>query len=217
MYFHHFAFIFPGKKARIFILIKLEFLLPKDALFKVWFKLAKLFWRWRFFKVVNLFLRFSNYLLLGKGMGLHLNKFVHSPKNALCQIWLDLAKLFDITRFLKVVIFFPISKLSPFWKGCVPKFDQTWIPFTQVCFLRSLVEIGLVVLKKRIFLSCQFIFTKKMKMWKVYRQRDGRTMDARRSEKLTWAFSSGELKMNPNIIRTLHQICLSPCFYKRRV
>ena len=115
------------------------------------------------------------------------------------------------------VIFFPISKLSPFWKGCVPKFDQTWIPFTQVCFLRSLVEIGLVVLKKRIFLSCQFIFTKKMKMWKVYRQRDGRTMDARRSEKLTWAFSSGELKMNPNIIRTLHQICLSPCFYKRRV
>ena len=42
-----------------------------------------------------------------------------------------------------------------------------------------------------------------MKMWKVYRQTvrqkdgrtDGQTKDNRRSEKLTWAFSLGELKM----------------------
>ena len=40
-------------------------------------------------------------------------------------------------------------------------FDQTWIPFTQGCFVPSLVEIGLVVLEK------------KMKMWKVYQQTDG--------------------------------------------
>ena len=37
-----------------------------------------------------------------------------------------------------------------------------------------------------------------MKMWKVYRQIDGetdrQTTDDRWSEKLTWAFSSGELK-----------------------
>ena len=48
------------------------------------------------------------------------------------------------------------------------------------------VEIGPVVLEK------------KMKMWKVYsrtdRQTDGQTTDDRWSEKLTWAFSSGELK-----------------------
>ena len=46
------------------------------------------------------------------------------------------------------------------------------------------VEIGPVVLEK------------KMKMWKVYGRTDGRTdrQTDRWSEKLTWAFSSGELK-----------------------
>ena len=35
---------------------------------------------------------------------------------------------------------------------------------------------------------------KKFKMWKVYRRTDRRTTDNRRSEKLTWAFSSLEQK-----------------------
>ena len=46
----------------------------------------------------------------------------------------------------------------------------------QVSFVLSLVENGLVVLKK-------------MKMW------NGRTPDDRRSEKLTWVFKSKELKI----------------------
>ena len=46
--------------------------------------------------------------------------------------------------------------LSPFGKGRDPSFEQTWIPFTQGCFVPSLIEIGPVVLEK------------KMKMWKVY-------------------------------------------------
>ena len=33
-----------------------------------------------------------------------------------------------------------------------------------------------------------------MKLWKVYRRTDRQTTDDRWSEKLTWAFSSGELK-----------------------
>ena len=37
-------------------------------------------------------------------------------------------------------------------------FEETWIPFTQGLYVLSLVEIGMVVLEKR------------MKMWKVYRQ-----------------------------------------------
>ena len=53
--------------------------------------------------------------------------------------------------------------------------------------LRAKFEIDPVVLEK------------KMKMWKVYRQTVGRTYgqttDYKQSEKLTWAFSSGELKM----------------------
>ena len=40
------------------------------------------------------------------------------------------------------------------WLG--PSFEQTWIPFTQGCFVPSLVEIGPVVLEK------------KMDMWNVY-------------------------------------------------
>ena len=46
----------------------------------------------------------------------------------------------------------------------------------------SLVEIGPVDLEK------------KSKIGKVYRRTDRQTTDERRSEKLTWAFSSGELK-----------------------
>ena len=37
-----------------------------------------------------------------------------------------------------------------------PSFEQTWIPFTQGCFVSCLVWIDPVVLEK------------KMKMWKVY-------------------------------------------------
>ena len=39
---------------------------------------------------------------------------------------------------------------SPFWKGRGPSFEQTWIPFTQECFIPSLVEIGPAVLEKKI-------------------------------------------------------------------
>ena len=69
----------------------------------------------------------------------------------------------------------------------------------------SLVKIGLVILET------------KMKIWKVYRQTYGQTDDGQqRSEKLIWAFGSGELKTtkiktNPfNVIVIKIQI---PAFY----
>ena len=37
-------------------------------------------------------------------------------------------------------------------------FEQTWIPFTKGCFVPSLVEIGSVVLEKKIFNFFQWIF-----------------------------------------------------------
>ena len=46
--------------------------------------------------------------------------------------------------------------ISPWKIAGVPSFEQTCIPFTQGCFVPSLVEIGPVVLEK------------KMKMGKVY-------------------------------------------------
>ena len=39
----------------------------------------------------------------------------------------------------------------PFRKGCGPSFDKTSIHFTEECFVPSLVEIGPVVLEKKIF------------------------------------------------------------------
>ena len=60
-------------------------------------------------------------------------------------------------------MYFRYFVFTPLGKGWGPSFEQTWIPSTQGCFVSSLVEIGTVVLEK------------KMKMWKVYRQTDGRT------------------------------------------
>ena len=107
------------------------------------------------------------------------------------------------------------TPLSTLWELNGSLFEKTWIPFTQGYFVPGLVEIGPVVLEK------------KMKMWKVYRQTDRRTdgrtdgrtdrqtTDDRWSEKLTWAFSSGELiKINYIVylmrikpFLTIDQIC----------
>ena len=65
--------------------------------------------------------------------------------------------------------------------------EQTWNLFTQGCFVPSLVKIGPVVLEK------------KLKIGKVYGLTDGQKTDDRWSEKLTWAFSSGELKEPVNL------------------
>ena len=71
-------------------------------------------------------------------------------------------------------------QLSPFGERNGPSIDQTWIPFTQGCFVPSLVKIGPVVLEK------------KLKIGKVYRQTDG-LMDGQTDD--GWQMSSGELKM----------------------
>ena len=68
--------------------------------------------------------------------------------------------------------------ISP-WKRINPSFEQTWIPFTQGCYLPSLVQIGPAVLKK-------------MKMWKDYdndddRQRTNFDQKAHLSPWLRWA------------------------------
>ena len=68
---------------------KLESPSPKDALCKVWLKLAQWFLR-RFLNVVNVFSLFGNYFPLEKGGGLHLNKLESpSPKDALCKVWFN--------------------------------------------------------------------------------------------------------------------------------
>ena len=46
----------------------------------------------------------------------------------------------------------------PLEKGCAPSFEQTWIPINQWCFESKLVEIGPVILEKKIF-KCLWIIS----------------------------------------------------------
>ena len=63
----------------------------KEALYRVWIKLAQWLLRTRFFNFINIFSLLGYYLPLEKGMGLHLNKpELPSPKDALCQVSLKL-------------------------------------------------------------------------------------------------------------------------------
>ena len=76
---------------------------------------------------------------------------------------LKLARWCWRSRFLKFrQCVFTISLLSFLWKGRGLSFDQNKIPFTQGSYVPSLVDIGPVILEK------------KMKMWKNYRQTIGR-------------------------------------------
>ena len=96
------------------------------------------------------------YLLYENEMVLHLNKLESpSPKDALC-VWLKLTQRFWRRRFLNSLMYFCYIVITPLGKGRGPLFEQIWIPFTQRCIVPSLVEIGPVVLEK------------KMKTWKVY-------------------------------------------------
>ena len=103
-------------------------------------------------------------------------------------------KIFKSCQFI-----FIIFKLSPLWEGRGPSFDQTWIPFTQGYFVPSLVEIGPVVLEKKI------------KMWKIYRQTDGQTDDGR--QVVRKAHLSFQLRWAKNCIVVAHGLDLiSPYF-----
>ena len=176
MYLCYFLMISPWNRAGALHLNRLEFPLPKDDLCQVWLKLAQQFLRRRFLIMFYFALftihysLFCNYLPLGRGMA---------------QVWLKLAQQFLRRWFLIMFYFalFTILQLSPVGKGNGPSLEQTWIPFTQGCFVPSYVKLGPVVLEK------------KSKIRKVYKQTDGQTdrqtADNRRSEKLTWAFSSG--------------------------
>ena len=75
-----------------------------------------------------------------------------SPKEAFCQYCLKLAQWFCRRGFFNFVnVFLLFRHHLPFEMGRGPSFEETWTPFTQGCFVPSLVEIGPVVLEKRIF------------------------------------------------------------------
>ena len=103
MYCRFFMIIFPWKKLRPFIWTNLNPLHSRMFC-------AKFGWNWPsgsgeedFLNFLNAFSLFRNYLPLEKGRALHLNK-IESPslKEALCKVWLILAKWFRRKRFFKL-------------------------------------------------------------------------------------------------------------------
>ena len=130
---------------------------------------------------------FRNYLPFEKDGALHLNKLDSpSPKDALCKVWLKLAHWFWRRRFFLILSmyfryfiiispwkragFFIWTKLNPLHPRMLcAKFGWKWLSgsWEEVNNRKSLQTDG----------------------------QTGRQMkDERRSEKLIWAFSSGELK-----------------------
>ena len=182
MYFPYFDNISLGKRHDSH-LNELESLYPTEGCFVA---IGQWFWRSGVLNFFNVFSQIRNYLYLPlkKRVIHHLNKGKFPlPKDALCQDWLQLAQRFWRKRFKFRCCICAILLLSPLGKVHDRLFEQTWMPYTQRCSVRSLVEIGNLVPEK------------KMKMWKRL-QTDGWTDDDTRSEKLTQDFSSGELKMN---------------------
>ena len=164
---------------------------PKDALCQVWLKLAQWFWR-RFFHFVNVFSVFRNYLPLEKGRALHLNKTQSpSPKDALCQVWLKLALWFWRRRFFLIssMYFGYFINISP-WKRAWP---FIWTKLNPLHPRMLCAKFGWN------WLSGSGEEGENVKsLWRQQRQRrqpQRRTTDKFWSEKLPWAFGSGELKM----------------------
>ena len=129
----------------------------------------------KIFKIFNIILHFRYYLPLEKGVAIHLNKLKSpSSKDALCQVWLKLVQWFWIRRFLNIFnIILHFRCYLPLEKGVALRLSST-----QGYLVQSLVEIGPVVMEK------------KLKMWKVYRQTDDRQHVLRKAHlsfQLRWA------------------------------
>ena len=129
----------------------------------------------------------SYLFLLGKGDGPSFEQtwIYPLPKNALCQVWLKLTQWFLRRRFLNFVNvfhYFIISSISPL--------KRVW-PFIWTNF-KSL-HPRMLCAKLSWNWSASREKDENMKRLQTDGQTDRRT-DNRRSKKLTWAFSSGEIK-----------------------
>ena len=142
---HNFLIILQYKKGGTFPFEQTQILLIQVW---IWLKLAQWFYR-RLLNFVNVFSLFHNHLPLEREGALHLNNLIYPwPKDDFCQVWLELAQWFWRRRFLKSSMHFSnFLIISPIISRSA-SFVQTWIPFTQGCFVSSVIEIGPVVLER---------------------------------------------------------------------
>ena len=161
---------------------------------------AKFGWNWLsgfgeedFFNFINVFSLFRNYLLLEKGGALHLNKLEFpSPKDALCQVWLKLAQWFWRKRFFNFVNVFSLFRnYLPLEKGGALHLNKLESPPPKDVLCQVWLKLAQWFWRRR--WKCEK-FTDRQTDGRTNGRTDRQTPDDRWSEKLTWAFSSGELK-----------------------
>ena len=112
----------------------------------------------RFVNSINVFCYFviiTPWKRAGPFIWTNLNPLHQRMLSKLDWIWPSGSGGEDYFKFCQYI--FAISLLSPRWKGRGPSYEQIWIPLTQGCVVPSLVEIGPVVLEKKIFKFCQYI------------------------------------------------------------
>ena len=112
------------------------------------------------FKVRHCIFAISLFSALETGVVLYLNKHdFPSPKDALSQVSLKLVLWFWKRRFFKFVNVFSLFRyFLPLEKGVVLHLNKLEFPSPKDVFVPSLVEIGLVVLKKKTYRVRQCIF-----------------------------------------------------------
>ena len=110
-----------------------------------------------------------------------------SPNDALCKVWLKLAKWFLRSRFLNFANLFSLFRnFFHLEQGVDFYFSKLEFPLYKDALCQVWLKLAQWFLRRR---------------WKCEKFTDRRTTDNRRSEKLTWAFSSGDLN--------IYCICLS--------
>ena len=124
---------------------------------------AKFVWNWLsgsgeedFLKFVILFSLFLNYLPLEKGGALHLL----FTQGCFVQRLVEIGSVVLEKRFFLISsMYFRKFIIISLWKRAGPFiWKKNLIPFTQKCFMQSLVESGSMVLMKIIFLILSMYF-----------------------------------------------------------
>ena len=159
-------------------------------------------------------------------MALHLKKLESpSPMNALCQVWLKLSHWSLRRRFLKFVNVHSLFRNYPPWKKAWPFMvleKKICINFINILSLfRNYLPLkkGMALHLNKLESTSPWVLCAKFGWnwpsgsWEedeiVIQKRlqtDGQ-MDNRRSEKLTWAISSGELKSDCSAERYFFNKC----------
>ena len=128
---------------------------------------AKFGWNWPsgseeedVFNFINVFSLFRNYLPFEKGRGLHLNKLDSpSPKDALCQVWFEMAKWFWRRRFLNFVnVFLLFCNYLPLEKGGALHFNKHENPLPKEALCQVWLKWAQLDLEKMILKFHQCIF-----------------------------------------------------------